>query len=311
MTTEVLDPTREIVDPHHHLWSENGKEPYLLDDLYDDLRCGHNVVQTVFVECRTHYHTSGPDHLHSVGETEWVESIARTSANGPGPEIVGIVAFADLSLDSSLVSEALEEHRKAANGLLRGIRHPLSRAPQSGAEPGPALATEQSFRDGVRLLGQRGLTYESYHYHYQMDEFIALARSAPETTVILDHFGFPRPDLFEVWKESISEAAKLPNIAAKLGGMAMPANGFGWHEREKPVTAKEFVLAQRDFYLHTIDQFGPDRCMFESNFPVDKVSVSYRVLYDAFKLMTTDFSESDKNALFNGTARQIYGLPAS
>ena len=151
-----------------------------------------------------------------------------------------------------------------------------------------------------------------------MDEFIALARSAPDTLVILDHFGTPlgvgrwrgrRAEVFEEWQASIAAAAACPNVAAKLGGMAMPDNGFGWHERAEPVTADEFAAAQRDYYLHTIDCFGPDRCMFESNFPVEKASVSYQVLYDAFKLMTGDFSESHKDALFSGTARRVYRLP--
>ena len=324
---EILDPGREIVDPHHHLWPNGRRDRYALAELYDDLRSGHDVVQTVFVECGASYRSGGPAHLRPVGETEWVAEAARASAcaeaPGPGPEIAGIVAFADLSLGPR-VEEVLDAHAGAAGGRLRGIRHPLARGthrPGFENAPGPAragLAAEEPFRDGVRLLGRRGLTYESWHYHYQMDEFIALARSAPDTLIILDHFGTPlgvgrwrgrRTEVFEEWKASIATAAACPNVAAKLGGMAMPDNGFGWHERAAPVTADEFAAAQRDYYLHTIDRFGPDRCMFESNFPVEKASVSYRVLYDAFKLMTADFSEADKDALFSGTARRVYRLP--
>ena len=323
----VLDPDRPIVDPHHHLWSGDGRGPYLLEDLYADVRCGHNVVQTMFVECRTHYRSGGPEHLRPVGQTEWVAAIAdasaRASAHGRGPEIAGMVAFADLSLGPRL-EEVLDAHAEAAGGLLRGFRYSLAHGThRSGTEnaPGPApagLAAEEPFRDGVRLLGRRGLTYESWHFHYQMDEFTALARSAPDTLIILDHFGTPlgvgrwrgrRAEVFAEWKASMAEAAACPNMAAKLGGMAMFDNGFGWDERDEPVTAEEFAAAQRDYYLHAIDCFGPDRCMFESNFPVEKASVSYRVLYDAFKLMTADFSEADKDALFSGTARRVYRLP--
>ena len=271
---EVLDPARRIVDPHHHLWSGDGRGPYLLEDLYADVRCGHNVVQTMFVECRTHYRSGGPEHLRPVGQTEWVAAIAdasaRASAHGPGPEIAGIVAFADLTLGPRL-EEVLDAHAEAAGGRLRGFRYSLAHGThRSGTEnaPGPApagLAAEEPFRDGVRLLGRRGLTYESWHFHYQMDEFIALARSVPDTLIILDHFGTPlgvgrwrgrRAEVFAEWKASMAEAAACPNMAAKLGGMAMFDNGFGWDARAEPVTAEEFAAAQRDYYLHAIDCFG-------------------------------------------------------
>ena len=320
---EIPDPGREIVDPHHHLWRGDERGTYVLEDLYADTRSGHNVVQTVFVECRTNYRSDGPEHLRPVGQTEWVAQMARASAVGPGPEIAGIVAFADLSLGPRL-TEVLDAHAAAGDGRLRGIRHPIARGnhrPGTENAPGPAragLAAEEQFRAGVRLLGRRGLTYESWHYHYQMDEFIALAQSAPDTLIILDHFGTPlgvgryrarRDEIFAQSKRSMAAAAACPNVVAKLGGMAMPDNGFGWHQRDTPVTAQEFAAAQRSYYLHAIDCFGADRCMLESNFPVEKVSVSYPVLYNAFKLMTGDFSEADQEALFSGTARRVYRLP--
>ena len=319
----ILDPGREIVDPHHHLWSDAARGDYALAELYEDLCTGHRVVQTMFVECSAGYRTGGPEHLRPVGETEWVAEIARASAAGPGPEIAGIVAHADLALGARL-PEVLDAHAAAGGGLLRGIRHALARGshrPGTERAPGPAragLAAEEAFRAGVRLLGQRGLTYESWHYHLQMEEFLALAGSAPDTQIILDHFGTPvgvdrfraqRGEILAQSKRHMAAAAALPNVAAKLGGLAMPDNGFGWERRAEPVTAEELAAAQREYYLHAIDCFGTARCMFESNFPVEKVSVSYPVLYNAFKLMTADFSEADKDALFSGTARRIYGLP--
>lgn len=322
---EILDPGREIVDPHHHLWSDAERGDYALAELYEDLCTGHRVVQTMFVECGAAYRAGGPEHLRHVGETEWVAGIARASAAGPGPVIAGIVARADLEV-GDLLPEALDAHAAAGGGLLRGIRHGLARGnhrPGTERAPGPAragLAAEEPFRAGVRLLGRRGLTYESWHYHLQMEEFLALARSAPDTRIILDHFGTPvgvgryraqRDEIFAQSKRHVAAAAALPNVAAKLGGLAMWDNGFGWERRAEPVTAEEFAAAQREYYLHAIDCFGTERCMFESNFPVEKVSVSYPVLYNAFKLMTADFSEADKDALFSGTARRIYGLPAA
>ena len=222
-------------------------------------------------------------------------------------------------------------------------RPPATAASRPGTEndPGPAragLAHEAQFQAGVRMLGTRGLTYESWHYHYQMADFIAVAKSAPDTLCILNHFGTPvgvgryraqRAEILAQSKRDMAAAAALPNVVAKLGGMAMADSGFGWDGREQPVTAEEFAAAQREYYLHAIDCFGTDRWrrylsyrMLESNFPVEKVSVSYRVLYNAFKavrdggligvpdkLITADFSEADKDALFSGTARRVYRLP--
>ena len=321
--SEILDPGREIVDPHHHLWPNGRRAPYTLAELYEDLRTGHNVVQTVFVECGASYRSDGPEHLRPVGETAWVAEAARASTAGAGPEIAGIVSFADLSA-GDLLPEVLDAHEAAGDGRFRGIRHALARGdhrPGTENSPGPAragLAHEERFQAGVRLLGGRGITWESWHYHYQMADFIAVAKSAPDTICILDHFGTPlgvgryreqRDEIFAQSKRDMAAAAALPNVVAKLGGMAMADNGFGWDQREQPVTAEEFAAAQRGYYLHAIDCFGTERCMLESNFPVEKVSVTYRVLYNAFKLITADFSESDKDALFSGTARRIYRLP--
>ena len=183
----VIDPGREIVEPHHHLWpharmpadwpgSGGGPEGYRLKELYADLCTGHNVVQTVFAQCGAYYRTAGPEHLRPVGETEWVAQIARQSLGDPGPEIAGIIAYADLTLGPAL-EEVLDAHEAAGGGRFCGIRHSLARGDhRAGTEhaPGPAppgLAQDKAFRAGVRLLGRRGLPYESWHFHYQMDEF--------------------------------------------------------------------------------------------------------------------------------------------
>ena len=168
------------------------------------------------------------------------------------------------------------------------------------------------------MLGRRGIVYDSWHFHYQTEEFTALARSAPDTTLVIDHFGTPvgvgryrerREEVYSNLNASMAAVAACPNVVAKLGGLAMPDNGFPWAKRDGRASARELAEAQRGYYLNAIDCFGTDRCMFESNFPVDRISISYRSLFNAFKLMTADFSESDKQALFSGTARRIYNLP--
>ncbi len=317
---EVVDPGLKIIDPHHHLWKIPGLD-YLLEDLWSDTGSGHRVVKTVFIECHASYRDDGPDHLRPVGETEFVAGLAADSEAGPGSPIAGIVAHADLRL-GDLLPEVLNAHVEASGGRFRGIRHAISHPthPKVLAIPGGApagLSTDEDFRDGVRLLGRLGHTYESWHYHYQLPDFVDLARSAPDTTIILDHFGTPlgvgpwatkRDEIFEQWKVDIAEAARCPNMVAKLGGLAMPDNGYGWHLADRPPTSDDLMAAHRSHYLHTIDCFGPERCMFESNFPVDRVSVSYRVLFNAFKKMVADFTDDERAAMFSSTAERVYDL---
>lgn len=320
---EVVDPDRVIVDPHHHLFTPGFILEYGLDELRGDTGCGHNVVATVFVECHASYRTDGPDHLRSVGETEFVAERAaalqrETPAAAP---IAGIVSNADLRLGAR-TAEALDAHEEAGGGLFRGIRHAGSHAiePEALMIPGRApegLYLDPAFQEGVRTLGQRGLTYDTWHYHYQNREFAELARAVSDTTMILDHLGTPlgvgqfagrRDEIFEEWKKDIAEIARCENVVAKLGGLAMPDNGFGWHTADRPPTSDEFIKEQAPYYAHMIECFGPERCMFESNFPVDKLSLSYGVLWNAFKKMTATLSESERDALFSGTAKRVYRL---
>ena len=326
VTEEVIDPDLPIVDPHHHLWPPGGAMAYGIDDLKADTGSGHRVIQTVFVECGAARRPDGPEHLKPVAETEFVAREAarlRESAPAAAP-IAGIVAHADLC-SGALLGEVLDAHEAAGQGLFRGIRHAGSHAiePSALLIPGGApagLYADAAFRDGLRVLGRRGLTYDTWHYHYQNSDFADLARAAPETTLVLDHFGTPlgvgqfrgkRDEIFESWKRDIAEIAQCENVVAKLGGLAMPDNGFGWDQAERPPTSDEMVEAQRRYYLHTIECFGPDRCMFESNFPVDKLSLSYPVVWNAFKKMTAAFSADERAALFSGTATRTYRLEAA
>jgi L-fuconolactonase len=325
VTEDIIQPERAIIDPHHHLFTD-WKVPipnYVLEDLWADTGSGHKIEKTVFIECTTHYRETGPEDLKSVGETEFAAEIARQSAAG-GPNqavIAGIVSRADLTLGDRL-DEVLDAHEAAAQGLLRGIRHAGARHPHPDEAflPGrypPGLFLDEAFQAGVRQLARRGYTYESWLYHFQLRDFCTLAKAAPATTIILDHFGTPlgtasfrdqRETIFKQWQADIAALAKCPNVYAKLGGMAMPDNGFGWDQAAKPATSDEFVLAQKRYYLHTIECFGVKRCMFESNFPVDKLSISYAVLWNAFKKMAAGFSEEEKQALFYGTAAKVYRL---
>ena len=318
-----IDPDRPIIDPHHHLWPPTDPVPYGVPDLIADTGSRHKIVGTVFVECGASYRDDGPEHLRAVGETEFVAgaAFAMQRENPEAAPILGIVADANLAL-GGLFAEQLDAHEEAAGGLLRGIRDALARAvePEAMMIVGSApegLAADQAFRDGMRLLGARGLTYDTWHYHYQNREFLELARAVPDTTMVLDHFGTPvgvgrfagaRDEIFDAWKADITDLAQCENVVAKLGGLAMPDNGFGWHMAERPPTSDEFVDAQARYYHHTIEAFGPERCMFESNFPVDKFSLSYDVLWNGLKKVAARYTPDEQEAMFAGTARRVYRL---
>ena len=320
----IVDPERVIVDPHHHLWGAP-RVPYLLENLWRDTNSGHRVAQTVFLECGTNYYPSGPEHLRSVGETEFVAGVAAASREGkPGQaEIAAIVARADLTMAEG-IEDVLAAHETAADGLFRGIRHAGARDsnPESLSIPGRApegLYQNADFRRGVKRLGELGYSYDTWHYHHQNRDFVTLAEAVPETVMVLDHFGTPlgvgpyadqREEIFIAWQQDMVEIARCENVVAKLGGLAMPDNGFGWHADPCPPTSDEFARLQRRYYLHTIECFGPERCMFESNFPVDKRSLSYHVMWNGMKKIVADFTEPEKEAMFSGTARRIYRIEA-
>lgn len=316
----VIDPDREIVDPHHHLWDRNGVR-YVLEHLWSDTDAGHNVTQTVFVECRSSYLADGPDHMRPIGETRFVAEIAAASAENPDKAtIAGIVSNADLRHPD--LDAVLDAHEEAGRGLFRGIRHSGAHEPHPEALtiPGRApvgLYADDTYRAGVARLGERGLSFDTWHYHHQNRDFLALAQAVPGTVMVLDHFGTPlgvgpyagqREDIFASWQDDIAAIAECPNVHAKIGGLAMPDNGFGWHDRATPPGSDEFVEAQARYYHHTIDCFGPERCMFESNFPVDRTSISYKVMWNGMKKIAARYSDAAQDAMFSGTARKVYRL---
>jgi L-fuconolactonase len=315
---DVVEPDVPIVDPHHHLWPPGGALPYGLADLEADVASGHRVEATVFVECGAAYRTDGPRHLMSVGETEFVAAAAAAASR---PLIAGIVSRTDLR-DLDHLDAALDAHDEAGRGLFRGIRHALARAeqPELLRIPGRApagLSADPAFRAGVSRLGERGFTYDTWLYHHQIPELTSLAAAVPDTLHVFDHVGTPigiGPDgpradvIFEQWRLDVAALARHENVVAKLGGLAMPDNGFGWDQRARPATSEELVAAHRRWYEHAIDCFGPDRCMFESNFPIDRFSVSYRVLWNGLKQLAAPYSRDEREAMFRGTASRVYRL---
>jgi len=328
----VIDPALPICDPHHHLWDHPGSR-YLLDELLADTGAvdargaRHDVRATVFVECGSMFRADGPLPLWPVGETEFVQGIAAMSASGGYGDTrvaAGIVSFADLRLGAA-VRQVLQAHIDAARNRFRGVRHAAGwhadeRIRNSHSHPPEGLLLDERFREGFAQLAPLGLSFDAWLFHPQLPELTSLARAFPDTTIVLDHFGGPlgigpyagaADAVYAQWRRDIDELARCPNVVAKLGGLAMPINGFGWHKRERPPGSRELADATARYYLHAIDKFGPARCMFESNFPVDKVSCSYTVVWNSFKRLTADFSAADKAALFHDTAVRVYRLGAA
>jgi predicted TIM-barrel fold metal-dependent hydrolase len=324
---ELLDPDLRICDPHHHLWDNRPAAVaprYLLDEILEDVQSGHNVVSTVFIECASMFKPTGPESMRPVGEIEFVNGIAAMSASGqygPARIAAAIVGTANLRLGDA-VAEVLDAHIVAGGGRFRGIRlgatwDPSAEVPNHRTQPPQGLLLQPDFRAGFAHLAPRQLTFEAWCYHHQIPEVTDLARTFPTTTIILDHFGGPigigpyagkADEVYNQWRGHMAELATCENVVAKLGGINMEVNGFGWHEKPRPPTSQELVEATRRYYDYTLETFGADRCMFESNFPVDKASCSYTVLWNAFKRLTSGCSAAEKAKLFHDTAARVYSI---
>ena len=324
MTDEpVLEPGLPIVDPHHHLW-QRAHSSYLLPELLADTASGHDIRATVFVQCGEMYRAAGPAEERSLGETEFITGIAATSASGrhgPTRACAGIIGMVDLTLGDK-VDTLLEAHRTIAGARFCGIRnrtawHPSSEVTTNLVLPPPGPLEHPAFHDGARRLARHGLPLDVWCYHTQLPHVVALARAVPELTVVVDHVGGPlgigpfagrQAEVFPEWKQRMLDLAALPNVVVKLGGLTMYVGGFDFHRHLKPPSSAELAKTWQPYIETCIEAFGADRCMFESNFPVDKGMCSYSVLWNALKRLASGASAAEKTALFSGTASRVYCL---
>ncbi|HUN41784.1 MAG TPA: amidohydrolase family protein [Acetobacteraceae bacterium] len=323
----ALEPELPIIDPHHHFWDMPHRGHYLLRELLADIGGGHNIVSTVFLECRAMYRKEGPREMAALGEVEFVTGIAAMSASGGyGPCRVaeGIIGGGDLSVGAR-VRELLEAEIRAAGGRLRGLRHGVAwdehEAVYKYASRKVPLhqVADPKFREGLAQLAPLGLSFESWQYHPQLPDALDMMRAFPGTTFILNHVGGilgvgpynnRREEILTGWRKNISDIAKCPNVYCKLGGLGMVSVGFDFHERDLPPSSEDLAGAWRPYIEHCIEAFGVDRCMFESNFPPDKQSCGYTELWNAFKRITAGATASEKKALYSGTAAKVYRLIA-
>lgn len=342
MAEAIIDPDLPIIDPHHHLWDRRPvmhlipppahpfeqisyrKGHYLLDQLLEDTGSGHNIVATVYLECRSMYRAEGPTEMKPVGETEFVNGVAAMAASGLYGKTLacaGIVSHAELLLGAE-VGRVLDAHIAAGNRRFKGIRRSTSYNADEGVlgplnRNPPGVMMEPKFREGFAELGKRGLSYDAWLLEPQLPELIDLARQFPETPIVLDHVGTPLglasykgklPERFGVWRENIRELAKSPNVHVKLGGLAMPFCNFPSMLSE-PRASSEQLAKEWGPYIETcIEAFGAARAMFESNFPVDEVSCDYPTLWNAMKRIAKGASADEKHDLFFGTANRFYRL---
>lgn len=327
LTSEpTLEPALPICDPHHHFWDfrmdRMPYQRYLLHELLDDINCGHNVRSTVFVEARAMYRANGPEEMQPVGEVEFVQGLAAASASGvygDSRAAAAIIGHANLDLGDR-VEPVLEALQAASLNRFRGIRHRVSWDPHPevdnvGREG--QMASSHVLAE-ARVLARLGLCLENTVYFPQLPELAAFARAVPDLTIISNHIGglirvgpyANRDDeVMANWRSGIEAVAACPNVVMKLGGIGMPRCGFDWHTRSQPIGSEELAEAMAPYNItHCIEQFGPGRCMFESNFPVDKVSFSYNVLYNAFKRLAQSYSATERAAMFHDTAARVYRI---
>jgi predicted TIM-barrel fold metal-dependent hydrolase len=340
----ILEPDLPIVDPHHHLWDRparllaampstghgfekimRGTQRYLLDELLADLGSGHDVRATVYLECGAMYRAEGPEPLRCVGETEFVNGVAAMTASGVYGDLrvgAGIVGHADLRLGAR-VEEVLRAHIAAAPARFRGIRQSASwdeddrvLGPLAGRAPA-GLYRDAKFREGFAVLSQLGLSFDAWLLEPQLPDLIDLARAFPDTAIVLDHIGTPlgiaayagkREARFGAWRESIRTLAECPNVAVKLGGLAMPFAGFASFDASPRASSEALARDWKPYIEACIEAFGAARCMFESNFPVDSQTCDYATLWNAFKRLAARCSADEKTALFSGTAARVYRL---
>jgi predicted TIM-barrel fold metal-dependent hydrolase len=319
----ILEPALPIIDTHHHLWERPGHR-YLLHELLADLGTGHNVVATVFVECHAMYRAHGPVQMRPVGETEFVAGIsAMSDSGGYGPPRVaaGIVGFADLTLGDR-VEPVLQAHLRAGGGRFRGVRHSAAWDTSeiignSAVATGPHDMRRPEFRAGLARLTALGLSLDAWVFHPQLADAIELARAVPAANLVVGHCGGPlgygpyagkRDEVFAAWSVAIAELARCQNVTMKLGGMMMRLAAYDYGARPAPPSSADLAAYWRPYIEHCIECFGPSRCMFESNFPVEKMGIGYVALWNAFKRIAAGASADEKLALFSGTARRAYRL---
>lgn len=322
----ILDPDLPIIDAHHHLFTRPGIT-YLLDDFLADAQAGHKIVASVAVEILAFARKDGPEHLRPLGEIEYLNGVgamAATGVFGPCRAVSGIVGYADLRFGEQ-IGELLDQSVARAPDRFRGVRQNslyhdndiiynfITHAPPRG------LLQHPNFRAGFREVAKRGLNFDCGILSNQIVEMAELADDFPNTSFMLDHLGMTmclgmekndprRKEEFDYLRASLREAGKRPNVHCKIGGFGLPFWNFGLIERPDPIGYLELAETWAPYVEIAIEAFGPERCMMESNFPMDGRACGYVPLWNALKHIVRGYSANEKAALFHRTAKRVYRL---
>lgn len=318
----ILFPDLEIIDAHHHLWDYPGFR-YLVPEFARDI-ADHNVVASVYAECHSMYRKDGPSHLKYVGETEFVigqQAQAASGSYGPAHIAAGIIGYADLKLGAA-VDEVLDAHIEVARERFKGIRYSANHDPNeaimgSPHDDRPGVLGDERILEGLRKLAEKGLIFECWVFFHQLDEVVSLARAIPDLQIVLNHCGGPlgygpyaenREEHYASWARGMQRVAREPNVSCKVGGIMGRGAAYDYIHAVTPPDSETLAEIWRPWFEPTIEWFGANRCMFESNYPLEKMGTSYRTLYNCFKRIAINASDDERRALFADNARRIYRM---
>lgn len=320
-------PNFPIIDPHHHLW-DVGFGRYYIEELLEDINSsGHNIEATVYIMSSSNtkiYAKDGLKEFKPLTEIEFATSEGKRADLIPDNKVkvnASIVGSVDLTFGSKL-EPVLEKAINISEGRLKGIRmllasHTDPRISSGAVKSDLGLMLHPNFIDGAKCIQNADLSLDFWIYHTQLNEMEKIARALPDLTIILNHVGGPihlgeyegkQAVTHREWRSAMIRLSRIPNINVKLGGLGMAVNGAKFHNDKIPPNSVQLSDVWKPWIYETIDMFGFDRCMFESNFPVDKGSCSYGALWNAFKILATDMSDDEKNKLFSKNAARIYKI---
>lgn len=320
----IVEPELPIIDAHFHLF-DLAEHRYMPDDYMKDLRAGHNIIASVYVETQAFLRRSGPEVLRPLGEIEFANGVGAMASAGHYDNVrinAGIVGYADMRAGDA-VAALLDRALQTAPERLKGFRQVLLDYPEAApyrfmlAPPPKGLLQSPRFDDAFRHLAPRGLSFDATVFHTQIPELVSLADRFPDTSIVLDHLGMPmnldatpdqRQEIFSAWSKGLSQLACRPNVTCKIGGLGMPFAGFGFEKNPEVVPSDRLAQAWKPWVEKAIGTFGPQRCMMESNYPPDGYSCGYVPLWNALKKIVRHYSQDEKNALFHGTAARVYHL---
>jgi L-fuconolactonase len=320
----ILLPDLPIIDAHFHLFVRPTIQ-YMFEECLEDVRAGHNIVSSVYVETQAFSRAEGPEIERTLGEVEFANGIGAMAGSGffgPCRIAAGIVAHARLS-GGDAIGAVLDQALERAPDRLRGVREILIDHVRAEAfrgvphRPPQGLISSTAFREGFRHLGPRGLSFDATVFDPQLSELADLARSFPDTPIILNHMGMAmaidldangRREVFQTWRVALNEIAQLPNLSCKISGLGMPIWGLGFDVCENEIGYRELAEAWRPYAETALECFGPDRCMMASNYPPDARSAGFVPLWNALKHIVRGYSDAELTSLFSGTAANIYRL---